>query len=825
MAYFIQGSLAEQVATTTALGGTTTFTLLSKTYQKFTGTSTQTIILPDATTLVVGRRYQIDSRTTGTLTINYNSGSFATDVLAYTGKTLVLVDNSSSDGTWTISVAADTKEPLALSQTLGVADARLFISASQVRAEDGTTKTLSPLGSLLPSFVETTVNFQTAATVGGTVTRDGGAFSLPSTTIGQFRRVAFAYNSSANAVDTTFSAAAASQGALTAAGTLFALISGTPLGYIDLVATASTSFKTAGSSTSVIENIAIFRATASGTPPLATASVPGLVSTTTQTYAGPKTFNDATTFKAASGTIAAGGYDGSGQWILGDAATALPVTIKGSGSSNLLTLQAFSSNNGIIELIANVGAANNSIFKMTSGASGNGIIRLGHASAGFKIQNSSSVDLASMAAGGAWTLPVSVQTPIVILTTGGASGTTKLTLSGTTWQIGGTVSTITEAGTFSGLIGAFSASVNTAIIQNTAAAALDIKAASGQAIRFAAGGAAAGAHGNISALGSLTISSTTDHLFNGNLTFPTGKGIEASAASSTLNFGTTTNAVTANLGTGDNVSVVNIGTGTGVATVNIGGSNDTTIILGLLSGRGVAPLGSIIAITSGLTGAFALPGSGSVSSGWMRADGSVIPGGNLVSGTTPNLSGSVYMRGNSSYNPTPIGSNTTTLSAANLPAHAHVMDHGHSDTFSVSGSFASSGHTHDMNHIHQTMYSNANAYYMPNISGASLTTFTTDQIVVSQNFLDLHWSANNGQFFVYGLNVSNINGPWYSARAVYTDGATLRTDTGGPSGTASGGISGSVTNMTGSTGNGPGSGTAFGIEPKYIDVVYLIRVN
>jgi len=56
MAYFIQGSLAEQVATTTALGGTTTLTLLSKTYQKFTGTSTQTTVLPDATTLVVGRK-------------------------------------------------------------------------------------------------------------------------------------------------------------------------------------------------------------------------------------------------------------------------------------------------------------------------------------------------------------------------------------------------------------------------------------------------------------------------------------------------------------------------------------------------------------------------------------------------------------------------------------------------------------------------------------------------------------------------------------------------------------------------------------------------
>jgi len=682
MGSFAQGALVEQVASVATAGVTTTLTSASLTYQKFTGVLNQIVVLPNATTMKVGRRFQIDSRTTGTLTINYNSGAFATDILAYVGKTLVLVDNSTTNGTWTISVSVDNKEPLKISQAPGVADTRLFISANQVRAEDGTTKTISPLGSLLPSFVETTVDLQTAAIVGGSVTLNGGAFSLPSTTVGQFRRMALVYNGSTNAVDTTFSAASVTQGALTGAGTLFALISGTPLGYVDLVATGATAFKTASSGSNVIENFSIFQVTSSGIPPLATTTLSGLVSTVAQTFAGPKTFNDATTFKASSGTIAAGGYDGAGQWVLGDALTALPVTIKGSGSSNLLTLQAFSSNNGVVELIANVGAANSSIIKLTSGASGSGIIRLGHASAEFKIQNSSSVDLASMAAGGAWTFPISVQTPIVILTAGGASGTTKLTLSGTTWQIGGTVSTITEAGTFSGVIGSFSSSVgtpvlqltsggtpgaakltlsgttwqiggvistiteagafvgvtgsfptnvgtsvlqltaggssgttkltlsgttwqiggttstiteagtfsgvigsfptsvNTAIIQNTAAAALDIKAASGQAIRFAAGGAAAGAHGDISALGSLTISSTTDHLFNGNLTFPSGKGIESSAASAILNIGTTANPITMNLGTGSNITTVNVGTGAAASTINIGTGAATTINIG-----------------------------------------------------------------------------------------------------------------------------------------------------------------------------------------------------------------------------------------------------
>ena len=52
---------------------------------------------------------------------------------------------------------------------------------------------------------------------------------------------------------------------------------------------------------------------------IADANNVGLVSTTTQTFAGAKTFNDATTFKAVGGTVAAGGYDSTGSWTLGPA--------------------------------------------------------------------------------------------------------------------------------------------------------------------------------------------------------------------------------------------------------------------------------------------------------------------------------------------------------------------------------------------------------------------------------------------------------------------------------------------------------------------------
>jgi len=50
---------------------------------------------------------------------------------------------------------------------------------------------------------------------------------------------------------------------------------------------------------------------------LASATSPGLVGISTQTFAGEKTFNDATTFKSSSGTVASGLYSSAGSWTFG----------------------------------------------------------------------------------------------------------------------------------------------------------------------------------------------------------------------------------------------------------------------------------------------------------------------------------------------------------------------------------------------------------------------------------------------------------------------------------------------------------------------------
>ena len=61
--------------TTATAAGTTTLTVSSNYRQFFTGTSTQTIVLPVTSTLVTGMAYEIENNSTGTLTVNSSGGN------------------------------------------------------------------------------------------------------------------------------------------------------------------------------------------------------------------------------------------------------------------------------------------------------------------------------------------------------------------------------------------------------------------------------------------------------------------------------------------------------------------------------------------------------------------------------------------------------------------------------------------------------------------------------------------------------------------------------------------------------------------------------
>lgn len=98
--YYKLGSLIEGLATTATAGGTTALTASSRTVQQFTGTSTQTVTLPDATTLVVGRRFDINNRSTGIVTVQDGASGALTTIAAGSQRFFIVTDVSTAAGVW-----------------------------------------------------------------------------------------------------------------------------------------------------------------------------------------------------------------------------------------------------------------------------------------------------------------------------------------------------------------------------------------------------------------------------------------------------------------------------------------------------------------------------------------------------------------------------------------------------------------------------------------------------------------------------------------------------------------------------------------------------
>lgn len=144
--------------------------------------------------------------------------------------------------------------PLRLSATVPESS-KLLIRKNRVASGDGGDRSLPPNGTDFNSYLDTTIDFHSIGAVsGGTVLRDGLAFSLPTVTVGQFVRMGLSYVDASNSVDTTFSPASVSVSGLTDAGTLLGALTGTKLGYLDLQSDGVSSFKSPGSVSGWIEN-------------------------------------------------------------------------------------------------------------------------------------------------------------------------------------------------------------------------------------------------------------------------------------------------------------------------------------------------------------------------------------------------------------------------------------------------------------------------------------------------------------------------------------------------------------------------------------------
>jgi hypothetical protein len=98
--YFKQGALVQGLTSTATAAGTTTLTASSESIQVFTGSTTQTCKLPDATTLPKGRHFKIINYSSDLVTVQ-NDGGTDLKLLGSSDDILfTLTDNSTSNGTW-----------------------------------------------------------------------------------------------------------------------------------------------------------------------------------------------------------------------------------------------------------------------------------------------------------------------------------------------------------------------------------------------------------------------------------------------------------------------------------------------------------------------------------------------------------------------------------------------------------------------------------------------------------------------------------------------------------------------------------------------------
>lgn len=146
---FIQGpALIEGFTAVTSAAGTTTLTVASQTKQILTGSTTQIFVLPDATTLPLGRMFYVINKSTGTATVNANGGALVASVLAGQQKEFHLRAAGSAAGTWdatrilvdlsndvTGSLAQNKMAALTASKAM-VTDGSGFGSASTVTATE-----------------------------------------------------------------------------------------------------------------------------------------------------------------------------------------------------------------------------------------------------------------------------------------------------------------------------------------------------------------------------------------------------------------------------------------------------------------------------------------------------------------------------------------------------------------------------------------------------------------------------------------------------------------------------------------------------------------
>jgi hypothetical protein len=96
-------NVIENLTATPTSAGTLTLTSASSAVQQFTGSTTHTMVMPNATTLSTGTNYQVMNRSTGAVAVQANGGGLLQSMAGNSIMFMYLTNNSTAAGTWDLS--------------------------------------------------------------------------------------------------------------------------------------------------------------------------------------------------------------------------------------------------------------------------------------------------------------------------------------------------------------------------------------------------------------------------------------------------------------------------------------------------------------------------------------------------------------------------------------------------------------------------------------------------------------------------------------------------------------------------------------------------
>jgi len=258
------------------------------------------------------------------------------------------------------------------------------------------------------------------------------------------------------------------------------------------------------------------------------------------------------------------------------------------------------------------------------------------------------------------------------------------------------------------------------------------------------------------------------------------------------------------------------------------GANNFT---GNTTGRGILPVGAIIAMNTNLTGVTAVTATTAADANGFVVCGSVTqpqvivdPTSPMNGQTIPNLNDSYFLMGASSSGSTG-GANSTTLTTTQLPTHTHTIDHGHSNSFALSNNtVASSSHTHTIAHVHQITHAfdtGGGTYSQRSLASRSSSTLSFSTSGSQSLMFDITTNGGTGAGQRYA-QVNNSASNYYTAGA--TDDSGNASSSGTPSATSTVTLTGSVTSHSGSSGSS-GTGSSYDSRPKFFAVKFVMRIK